>query len=234
MIGAVVGTQPFGGEGLSGTGPKAGGPLYLMRLVRGNPLPSQSLRAPDEPPLFETLVGWIGSGQSLAGDSDAAQLMERAAAYRERIIVGQRLVLPGPTGEDNTLGFHPRGPVLCLSDTALGMLHQLLAAFACGADAVLPQTAISADLLSRLPRALALHIHLTQDWAAGTFAAVLHDGPAADSRRLRGELAARPGPIISLVEAAPLYDLGYLVVERCITLNTAAAGGNARLATLEA
>ena len=33
MTGAVVGTQPFGGEGLSGTGPKAGGPLYLTRFV---------------------------------------------------------------------------------------------------------------------------------------------------------------------------------------------------------
>jgi len=33
MIGAVVGVQPFGGEGLSGTGPKAGGPLYLPRFA---------------------------------------------------------------------------------------------------------------------------------------------------------------------------------------------------------
>jgi RHH-type proline utilization regulon transcriptional repressor/proline dehydrogenase/delta 1-pyrroline-5-carboxylate dehydrogenase len=33
MIGAVVGVQPFGGEGLSGTGPKAGGPHYLMRFA---------------------------------------------------------------------------------------------------------------------------------------------------------------------------------------------------------
>jgi RHH-type proline utilization regulon transcriptional repressor/proline dehydrogenase/delta 1-pyrroline-5-carboxylate dehydrogenase len=32
MIGAVVGSQPFGGEGLSGTGPKAGGPNYLLRF----------------------------------------------------------------------------------------------------------------------------------------------------------------------------------------------------------
>ncbi|MDZ4283052.1 MAG: L-glutamate gamma-semialdehyde dehydrogenase, partial [Hydrogenophaga sp.] len=32
MIGAVVGVQPFGGEGLSGTGPKAGGPHYLLRF----------------------------------------------------------------------------------------------------------------------------------------------------------------------------------------------------------
>ncbi len=33
MIGAVVGVQPFGGHGLSGTGPKAGGPHYLARLA---------------------------------------------------------------------------------------------------------------------------------------------------------------------------------------------------------
>jgi RHH-type proline utilization regulon transcriptional repressor/proline dehydrogenase/delta 1-pyrroline-5-carboxylate dehydrogenase len=33
MIGAVVGVQPFGGEGLSGTGPKAGGPFYLLKFV---------------------------------------------------------------------------------------------------------------------------------------------------------------------------------------------------------
>jgi RHH-type proline utilization regulon transcriptional repressor/proline dehydrogenase/delta 1-pyrroline-5-carboxylate dehydrogenase len=32
MIGAVVGVQPFGGRGLSGTGPKAGGPHYLQRF----------------------------------------------------------------------------------------------------------------------------------------------------------------------------------------------------------
>jgi RHH-type proline utilization regulon transcriptional repressor/proline dehydrogenase/delta 1-pyrroline-5-carboxylate dehydrogenase len=33
MIGAVVGVQPFGGHGLSGTGPKAGGPHYLVRFA---------------------------------------------------------------------------------------------------------------------------------------------------------------------------------------------------------
>ena len=37
IIGAVVGVQPFGGHGLSGTGPKAGGPLYLKRLLARAP-----------------------------------------------------------------------------------------------------------------------------------------------------------------------------------------------------
>jgi len=46
MIGAVVGVQPFGGEGLSGTGPKAGGPHYLRRLVRDPPpVPPSALGA---------------------------------------------------------------------------------------------------------------------------------------------------------------------------------------------
>ena len=33
ITGAVVGVQPFGGRGLSGTGPKAGGPNYLLKFV---------------------------------------------------------------------------------------------------------------------------------------------------------------------------------------------------------
>ncbi|MDO6711332.1 bifunctional proline dehydrogenase/L-glutamate gamma-semialdehyde dehydrogenase PutA [Aliiglaciecola sp. 2_MG-2023] len=43
MIGAIVGVQPFGGRGLSGTGPKAGGPNYLPRLMieKATPLKSE-------------------------------------------------------------------------------------------------------------------------------------------------------------------------------------------------
>src|SRR5690606_3690559 len=37
IVGAVVGVQPFGGECLSGTGPKAGGPLYMYRLLATRP-----------------------------------------------------------------------------------------------------------------------------------------------------------------------------------------------------
>ncbi len=49
MVGAVVGVQPFGGHGLSGTGPKAGGPLYLHRLLAYAPPflpPSRELVGP--------------------------------------------------------------------------------------------------------------------------------------------------------------------------------------------
>ena len=55
MIGAVVGVQPFGGRGLSGTGPKAGGPLYLTRLVKENVPPIEvTLNATQETELYAT------------------------------------------------------------------------------------------------------------------------------------------------------------------------------------
>ncbi|MEM7472961.1 MAG: L-glutamate gamma-semialdehyde dehydrogenase [Pseudomonadota bacterium] len=50
QIGAIVGSQPFGGEGLSGTGPKAGGPHYLMKFIEPDapraPQPNQTLPGP--------------------------------------------------------------------------------------------------------------------------------------------------------------------------------------------
>jgi len=45
MIGAVVGVQPFGGHRLSGTGPKAGGPLYVHRLLSQRPHSSPPLES---------------------------------------------------------------------------------------------------------------------------------------------------------------------------------------------
>jgi len=58
MIGAIVGVQPFGGRGLSGTGPKAGGPIYLTRLLKDKNV--KSVR-----PL--TQQQWINK-KKLAGD----------------------------------------------------------------------------------------------------------------------------------------------------------------------
>ena len=56
-IGAVVGVQPFGGHGLSGTGPKAGGPLYLHRLLAQRPSPT---------PATGELIGPVGERNSYA------------------------------------------------------------------------------------------------------------------------------------------------------------------------
>ncbi len=86
MIGAVVGVQPFGGDGLSGTGPKAGGPHYLRRLVRDSAtsLP-RGFAAPVElaGPTGETntLSLWPrGRVACLATDQDALRAQVRLAA----------------------------------------------------------------------------------------------------------------------------------------------------------
>lgn len=63
IVGAVVGVQPFGGEGLSGTGPKAGGPLYLYRLLALRPagLPPGVEKGVSLPlPAMQTLPGPTG------------------------------------------------------------------------------------------------------------------------------------------------------------------------------
>ncbi len=92
QIGAVVGSQPFGGEGLSGTGPKAGGPDYLQRFTR-QPLAS---RRPDE--------GAFASVEDIQRALDCAITPEPVAGED----------LPGPTGETNVLRRVSRPPFLCL------------------------------------------------------------------------------------------------------------------------
>ena len=52
MIGAVVGVQPFGGEGLSGTGPKAGGPYALTRFAVERSLSVNTAAQGGDPALF--------------------------------------------------------------------------------------------------------------------------------------------------------------------------------------
>lgn len=55
MIGAVVGVQPFGGEGLSGTGPKAGGPHYLLRFTTERTFTQDTTAAGGNASLLATL-----------------------------------------------------------------------------------------------------------------------------------------------------------------------------------
>ena len=102
QIGAVVGSQPFGGEGLSGTGPKAGGPDYLTRFT----MPEQ----PDVTP------GALTNDPS----TPAATLQDAIAALKlaPKASSGHVQNLPGPTGESNRLTTTPRAPILCLGPTA--------------------------------------------------------------------------------------------------------------------
>jgi len=239
MVGAVVGVQPFGGEGLSGTGPKAGGPLYLMRLLARPPADAmvraltassaEPTPSPKASPALRALQAWAES----AGDRSLAEACARFAAASR---VGVAAVLAGPTGERNVYTLHPRETVLCLAEADGDRLVQLAAVLAVGSRALWPARAES--LRARLPAAAQARVDLVADWTASAvrFDAVLHHGSRAELLEVARVLAERPGPIVGLEGLRPgetALPLERLVVERALSINTAAAGGNATLMTLQ-
>ena len=112
QIGAVVGSQPFGGEGLSGTGPKAGGPHYVRRLMAGA-APDRGVPAGAEVDEASLAAAIADAGCGLAPGS---RLRGKGVFgdHRGRGARAAPLELPGPTGESNRLSLAPRGVVLCL------------------------------------------------------------------------------------------------------------------------
>lgn len=234
-IGAVVGVQPFGGHGLSGTGPKAGGPLYLTRLLSRRPKTVLEVRAPDAGLApAQAYADWLrGQGRT----AEAA----RCAEYRSRSALGASVDLVGPVGERNLYELHGRGRVLLLPQTETGLLLQLGAVFATGNDAVVDASADVAGLLRGLPAALASRVTVTGDWTAGgPLAAALVEGDGERVVAANRRLADLPGPIVlaqsatsdGLRRGAEDYVLDWLLNERSVSVNTAAAGGNASLVAL--
>lgn len=126
QIGAVVGSQPFGGEGLSGTGPKAGGPDYLHRFTR------------DEVPV-------VTGEDRVAAESEVVAALRAVPAAAGPVSVD----LPGPTGESNRLTTVARGAVVCLGPTAGVAAAQAAAIRALGGMAV-EAPSLEAGALARL------------------------------------------------------------------------------------
>lgn len=92
MIGAVVGVQPFGGTGLSGTGPKAGGPLYLSRLLRNPNVALANALSGDS----QVLPGPVGERNSYTIRSDTRILLRTDDQADYEVIAG-RLTAAGFT-----------------------------------------------------------------------------------------------------------------------------------------
>ena len=132
LIGATVGVQPFGGEGLSGTGPKAGGPFYLARLDRGRGahrfVPSQT-RAPASRLSALRAAIAVADGWD---DATRARIEAHAVRCEAAAAALTTMRLPGPTGEDNTLSLRPRSPIGCLAVDPIDLACQLVAAQAIG------------------------------------------------------------------------------------------------------
>ena len=205
QIGAIVGSQPFGGEGLSGTGPKAGGPAYLAAFTRGPEGEASSARCPQgEASLPRSPQGEPPSGPQVLSDQ-MAQLPDP----KDMELTSE--ILPGPTGEANRLTTHPRGRVLCLGPGDAAAKAQTEAARAAGCSALPHGTAIDPAILTELD----------------PLDAVIWWGDPETGRKLRQALAARPGAILPLITEACTQDR--LTLERHLCIDTTAAGGNAAL-----
>ena len=200
QIGAIVGSQPFGGEGLSGTGPKAGGPHYVPRFVRaGREMPEAAARARADPARVQ-------------GSLNAARAGDEARGT---------VSLPGPTGESNRLSVFPRGVVLCLGPGAEAAREQGRLVRESGSVPVLVAPGLAGDegidgVLD--PAALKT--------LKGVDAVALWGSPEA-LRPARVALAAREGPIVPLLAERDLSER--CMLERHVCIDTTAAGGNASL-----
>ena len=236
IIGATVGVQPFGGRGLSGTGPKAGGPFMLRRLVRAAALPAPivAIRAGSADPALDPareFCAWLRSrGLDIAA--------ERCESYVDRSPLGTVSELAGPVGELNTYCLRARGRIAVLPSTLLGLYVQIGAVLATGNEVALESVAVGRDTLALLPTSVAARIVIVADWALATpLAAVLFEGDAQRLRNIDERSARLAGAIVAvhalradeLARGVPDYPLEWLLEERSVCTNTAAAGGNASL-----
>ncbi|MCV9879322.1 trifunctional transcriptional regulator/proline dehydrogenase/L-glutamate gamma-semialdehyde dehydrogenase [Brenneria izbisi] len=244
MVGAVVGVQPFGGEGLSGTGPKAGGPLYLYRLLSHKPddallhgLAGQDSGQTVDASVRTTLLAALQALEKWALAEHQRDLAALCQQYAERGLAGTTHLLPGPTGERNTYTLTPRERVLCLADNDEDALIQLAAVLATGGCVLWLDTSLLQTLYRRLPDVVQSRILFSQDWRRDdqAFDAVIHHGDTDQLRQLSQQLAEHQGPIIAVQgfsRGETNIALERLLHERSLSINTAAAGGNASLMTI--
>ncbi len=232
-IGAVVGVQPFGGHGLSGTGPKAGGPLYLRRLLRRHPLAMPGVDAMQSN-LMSGYLDWL----AVKGFAREAGI---CAEYAAASPVRRSIELAGPVGESNIYRLEPRGMILCLPTTETGLLLQIGAVLATGNRALIVAPETLGRLLAGLPPSIAARLSLATDWQGRDgLAGALVEASAETILKLLGRIADLPGPLVtvqgapspSLADGSARWDLDLLLTEVSSSINTAAAGGNASLMTL--
>ncbi len=230
IIGATVGVQPFGGARLSGTGPKAGGPLYLARLVAETPHAALAglEGSPSALRALRVYIDWLRA-------SGHAEEAERCVGLASRSPLGARVELAGPVGERNVYALRRRGRIAALATSRSAALIEIGAILASGNDAVVSPGEERA--LKGLPAELSHRITMSLfPLEAPALAGVLFEGGAEGLADAVRRLAVRPGPIVRLQALTPErlaagedFDLAQLTEEVSIATNTAAAGGNASL-----
>ncbi|KAA0595891.1 trifunctional transcriptional regulator/proline dehydrogenase/L-glutamate gamma-semialdehyde dehydrogenase [Azospirillum lipoferum] len=229
-IGAVVGVQPFGGHGLSGTGPKAGGPLYLSRLLSVRPSLELGVRGDDAVRApAQAFADWLA-------DQGGAEIATDIRALAKRSPVGGSVELAGPVGESNLYSLIPRGRILLLPQTEEGLYRLLGAALATGNEVVVDGDGAVTAGLKGLPAALAARVRVSASWLSfGALAGALVEGDAARLLAANRRIAELPGPLV-LTQGVPAggegVEIAWLMNERSLSTNTTAAGGNASLVAM--
>jgi RHH-type proline utilization regulon transcriptional repressor/proline dehydrogenase/delta 1-pyrroline-5-carboxylate dehydrogenase len=222
IIGAVVGVQPFGGQGLSGTGPKAGGPLYVRRMLASRP-PARVVGA--RPVDADAYSAWL-SAHDHPAEAIAFETMLASSP------AGHAAELPGPVGERNVYRCAPRGELLLMPQTEGGLFHLIGAAIATANRGAIALDRLPATLLDGLPPAVASQLRISADWRhEANIDGVLIEGDAGRVTAVRQHFANGGGKIIP-VQALADINLDVLVHEVAVSINTAAAGGNASLMAL--
>ena len=201
QIGAVVGSQPFGGEGMSGTGPKAGGPYYVSRFKKA-PLPGHKVVRGDyiDPAKVQVALDEVETDNHMPIET---------------------MDMPGPTGETNRWSTFARGTILCLGPTKADAVKQakISQQMGCAAVCVAPGLDTSLGLSGLLARQALSNL--------SGFDGVALWSSVDDLRTARQALAERKGPLIPLISTNDMKQL--CVLERHLCINTTAAGGNASL-----
>lgn len=289
MIGAVVGVQPFGGRGLSGTGPKAGGPHYLQRLMVEKATPDQAdftltaaqAEALASDPQAEREANKLMNKAQLAEKSwrltdlntriscvrqllakiahvdivdDLADNLNRTlAAARDQLInIEKRMkkpaILPGPTGESNTLYLENRGTIICFADKEVSFhfwVMSIVTALATGNSVVTVVSellydealAFSDKFLSTGAGDNVLQVaklcHLETMLSHPVLAGVVVDSNCTRKHYISQKLSERSGAILPVI-TSEYYDnlIQRLVTEKTISIDITASGGNTSLMTL--
>ena len=223
IVGAVVGVQPFGGHGMSGTGPKAGGPFYLQRLSKLDTWYAPKVDFPAR--VNETALNQVlSTAKALNLSADELRSLEAVADQARKNSLNEAYtVLPGPTGERNTLSWRAPHSVALYGGTAAASVEALAVLAANGITAhILPNhiLAASADLFGD-----SLVVSEQAGLDAHNIIIALESMPSDEQVRL----AALDGSIRRIIDATHGLDITRLYHEISQSYNTTAAGGNASL-----
>ena len=130
----------------------------------------------------------------------------------------------------------PRKRVLSLATHEQDQIQQWCAIFAVGSQpVVMADNPFVLKYLAQMPKEISHSLKVIQHIEHDDFDAVLHHGSEQQLQQLQRQIAARQGAIVGITHLKPLQQdiaLERLVIERAISINTAAAGGNASLMTL--